>query len=802
MKRVITSLLLFFVLVCNAEPVKKPLVFYLKNLPQERIGEYTDSKIKSDLEAEGFIVIDLDCSTFPKTSPQLENALVEFHIDCKDVYSSYENALQAVDVDNIHYVPEGYTIKKDIPVWNIKDHGADGSLEYIMKQWNNVIVSKHGVDPVTSPEQMTNPDGSPIDYDLYMDIVYPSGNASAKVPLLINHGSNSPKWKSFAPGQSAEKMYRCMFPIGFLTTGYAFANIDHCYVPMARGETWGYFDAYTLDDWNGLASNTAFIRYLRLHLADYNLNGKIGSMGISKASYGAMRLSDPGNASGAEHFMFNSTPNTKPQPWAGGESHVDVVYTAAGQGTSRISKYVNDGCVPIITSAGVKDEYGQWAVYPKVVKHMNDIDHIHYPFWMQELGHTYPGMGEDFATGEDRYVVFKRFFDHFLKPSDATKADVFCIFPKEDAESVDAFGRSRMLPPDNYLPEFMLGLPVDTPLTVRFLEAFTVEAVSAAVKVTCVGDGSVIEGEWQPSMKNTNFSFTPSAPLEKGKAYRITVPTSLTSVSGAHPSAEVVRDFTVTEGADVSENIKTHRILPVDDTYTPVSLNKDPKGAKTEIKSSFNRYGEWKYYGYFKFDLSEVNPVRMNRVTVNLAMAAAVDSDVKLNIYKVTSEWDEETLVSDNRPTMESSYFAETVVTPTTSWIEIDVTDVVGKCLADGDRYFSMAVLLQSSESKSISVHSKETSREDMRPFMSVERSMPSSPTIYVDREVAAGSEVKLIVAADYEDEIKSVTWYVDDIKLDTDVVTLPAGEHKLKAQVEGPEEVGTDVIVKYIEAK
>ena len=804
MKKLITVIMsLSLALFCMAEPVKKPVVFYLKNLPQERIGEWTDEKIKGDLEAEGYIVIEVDCSSYPKTSPELEEALVQFHINCKNVYSSYENAYQVVDIDNVHYVPEGYTIKKNIPVWNIKDHGADGSLEYIMKQWNNVIVSKHGVDPVTSPEQMTNPDGSPLDYNLYLDIIYPSGNASAKVPLLMNHSSNSPRWRPFAPEQKTEVIYRNMFPIGFLTTGYAFANIDHCFVPLARGETWGYFDAYTLDDWNGLASNTAFVRYLRTHLDEYNLNGKIGTMGISKASYGSTRLSDPNNAAGSEYYMFNSTPNTKPQPWAEGESHVDVIYTAAGHGTSRIDKFVNSGCVPVITSAGVKDEYGQWAVYPKVVKHLNDIDHIHYPFWMQELGHTYPGMGEDFATGESRYVVFKRFYDHFLKPSEQTRADVFCIFPREGADEVDAFGKSRMLPPDNFLPEFMLGLPVDAPLTVRFLEAFAVEAVSAAVTVTCVEDGSVVEGEWTSSMKNTNFSFTPSAPMEKDKTYRITVPVSLSSLSGAHPSAEVVREFTITKGFEASGNVKTHRILPVDDTYTPVALNTTPRGDKTEIRSSQNKYGEWKYYGYLKFDLSEVNTVRMTRITVNLALAAAVDQDIKINAYTTSDEWDEENLVSNNRPTLASSYFAETVVTPSTSWVEIDVTDVVKACLDSGEEHFNMALLVPTSEaSKSVSFHSKETAKEDLRPFMSVERSMPSSPTIHVARELEAGQPVKLIVAADYEDEITSVTWYVNDVLSTTDVVTLDAGEYKLKAIVEGPEEVGTDVIVKYVEVK
>ena len=319
----------------------------------------------------------------------------------------------------------------------------------------------------------------------------------------------------------------------------------------------------------------------------------------------------------------------------------------------------------------------------------------------------------------------------------------------------------------------------------------------------CGGRGSVVEGEWTSSMKNTNFSFTPSAPMEKDKTYRITVPVSLSSLSGAHPSAEVVREFTITKGFEASGNVKTHRILPVDDTYTPVALNTTPRGDKTEIRSSQNKYGEWKYYGYLKFDLSEVNTVRMTRITVNLALAAAVDQDIKINAYTTSDEWDEENLVSNNRPTLASGYFAETVVTPSTSWVEIDVTDVVKACLDSGEEHFNMALLVPTSESsKSVSFHSKETAKEDLRPFMSVERSMPSSPTIHVARELEAGQPVKLIVAADYEDEITSVTWYVNDVLSTTDVVTLDAGEYKLKAIVEGPEEVGTDVIVKYVEVK
>ena len=152
---------------------------------------------------------------------------------------------------------------------------------------------------------------------------------------------------------------------------------------------------------------------------------------------------------------------------------------------------------------------------------------------------------------------------------------------------------------------------------------------------------------------------------------------------------------------------------------------------------------------------------------------------------------------------MASNYFAQVIVKPSTSWIEVDVTDLVKDCIANGERYFSFCTNIPGSESSTyVNVHSKEATNESMRPFMSVERSMPSSPTIHVAREQEAGRPVKLIVAADYEDEITSVTWYVNDVLSTTDVVTLDAGEYKLKAIVEGPEEVGTDIIVKYIVVK
>ena len=797
-KTLITLVLYSIVTLCAAGPIKKPLAFYMKNLPQERIGEWTDEEIKADLESKGFIVVEHDCSSYPRTPVELKDALVEAFTEFGKTLSKYETSDVVVDEKSVFCVPEGYTVTPNIPIWNIETHGAEGSVDLIIKRWNESIVADFGVEPVTSVEQMYDKEGNPIDLNLYIDIVHPSGNASKKVPLLLNFSSSSQRMSTFRPEGD-----RGGIPFGFLTSGYAFASADHCYNPLAKDHIWKYYSWYSLEDWNGLYSAQAYIRYLRLHLNDFNLSGKIGVMGISKASYSAVRVADPRNASGSEHFNLNSTPNTKPQPWTEGESHVDVSYAAAGNGTDRIPKYINSGCVPMLTSAGKTDQYGKWEDYPPVVKHLNDIDHIHYAFWMEELGHTMPAKGVDFATGESRYVLFKRFFDHYLMPSDETKADVFCVFPKEGATSVDAFGYSRLMPADNFLPEYMLGLPLATPVTVRFLEEFSIDAISTSLTVTCVDDNTVVPGEWTSFMKNTSFSFTPSVAMEKGKTYRITIPTSLSSVSGAHPSVEFTRDFIVTEGFQSTDNVKTHRILPTDDSYTKFVKGTEPNGSKEGINLRWSTYGDWRFVGYFKFDLSKVNPVRMTKATVNLALSAAVEHDIKVNFHKTTTDWSETDMVSANKPQMESGYFTQLTVTPSTAWVEVDITEVLKKCIENGEPYFSMAANIPNTEDDIyVRLYTKEAANEQVRPFMSVERSMPSSPTIHVARELEAGQPVKLIVAADYEDEIKSVTWYVNDVLSTTDVVTLDAGEYKFKAIVEGPEEVGTDIIVKYIEVK
>lgn len=579
-----------------AEPDRAPVAFYLKNLPQERVGGWSDRQIRSSLESDGFIVIEVDCSEFPKSSPELEEALVLFHKDCKDIYSRYEDSARIADMNNIFYVPEGYTVTRNIPVWNILEHGAEGSAQWVMNTWNDHIVSRYGMPEVSSPDQMTCPDGRPLDWNLYMDIVHPSGNASRTVPLLLVYGSASPRMTSFRPQATPGRLFRNIFPIGFLTSGYAFAIYDHCYNPLAKSDAWKHFKQYTLDDYNVLASSTAAMRYLRTHQKEYNLDGKIGVMGISKASASAMRVAEADNAGACEFLSMNPMAEEKPQPWSGADSRADVAYLAAGVGAERAFMYIDENSCPLITSAGLTDEYQQWDVYPDVVRHMRSEDLIHLDFWMDDLGHTFPCTGDDFATGESRYVLFKRFFDSCLKKS--RHADVLYILPREGCSLVDEYGCSRTLLPDSMLPKapsrymdafknwewasqycgtvmrlstgeekyvvfkdyLLMGsdalesgnifyadyqeLPDRSPITVRFMEPFCLDEIRKKVTVSAE-DGSSVSGVWTSSMKGTCFTFNPESPLKAEVSYNINVPATLRSMSGRCPSRHMKRDFRI-----------------------------------------------------------------------------------------------------------------------------------------------------------------------------------------------------------------------------------------------------------------
>lgn len=534
-----------YIISVNNTKNKAPVVIYLKSLSGPRLGTDTDESIVKDMLTEGYMVVQLDCHQLPAESPQKELLLTNLNQEIASYFSKAIGDEAVADLQQVYFVPSGYRIARDQVFWNIEEYGAPGTLDYIVQTYNNYIVKRRKLKPIQDPSELRGPKGNKLDYNLRMDIIYPSGSVKGGVPIVVNYATQSLRISMFsAKKKGAERM---VYPIGFLLSGYAWANVDHAYNPLARHENFGHInEIYTLDNWNALASATASIRFLRSKQDTYNLNGKIGAMGISKASYSVTRLADTQNAKLKEYRTFRAA-EEKPQPeqpWKGFASTIDVAYTSAGHGIRRL-EYMNDNTVPIVTSAGQFDKFKMWDLFPTVTSTMAKKQLNFLGLWMEDLGHTYP-VNRDFSTGFGRYELTKKFFDQHLHPFGKTNLEVLFILPSNGHQDVQADGMTKAFPDQASLPADMKGIPLYNPITVRFARSVDPSFISTTtVLITEKGKAKGIQGEWHPSFRNTRFQFIPTAPLKAGKTYTITLSDSITDTEGNRISPFPVYEFTV-----------------------------------------------------------------------------------------------------------------------------------------------------------------------------------------------------------------------------------------------------------------
>lgn len=515
---------------------------YLTKLKIKRVGTDSDETILSDLQKEGFLTIELDCSNISSTSPQMEEELLSFHTELPILLLKAIQNKNLVNLQDVYLVPAGYTIMRNLAYWNTLEHGAYGTGEYIVKNYNKNAVKKYKAPPVEKVEEIRDRNGEMLDYNLHMDIVYPTGKLNSGVPLVVNFATQSQRMGMFSVEKAAPE--RMIYPIGFLLSGYAWANVDHSFITTNRTEYYGFVNGdYSLDKWNGLASSTAAIRFLRSNSKKYNLNDKIGAMGISKASYAVVRLADSEHEGLPEYAEFKGFKkgSPKPQPNSGVSSKIDVGYTAAGFGTDHFT-YVTRTTVPLAMSAGKFDKFKKWDPFPKLLAQCeaNDINYL--PFWMEDMGHTYP-VGKDYATGENRYYLLRRFFDAQLK--DEARLQVLYILPSNGNSEVFIDGSTSNLSPTVAPPPNMEGLPMSSTITIRFTESVPSASVnSRTVKITDFKTGTEINGEWKTSLKNTRHDFIPSKSLESKTQYQIKLLTTINNNKNKAIEREIVQYFT------------------------------------------------------------------------------------------------------------------------------------------------------------------------------------------------------------------------------------------------------------------
>jgi hypothetical protein len=498
------------------------VIVYVKNSAWDRIGQESDLSILSDYIKKKFIVITIDFGNDNlAVSPRFDKDLHEIF---KSVYG-YKTESLLKDINLIpkeyrcFFLPEGYRVATDLVYWEIDKHAAYGTLEYIMKSYNEDIVPKlPGLKPVSSPMEMVDRYGNPFDFTVKMDIVYPS-QAKKKLPAVVYSA-----WQA-ARNPNGEPIGYLPHFAGFTTRGYVYVVMGHCYNPCVVH--YFHYAKFTLDEWNGFACYTAAMRYINANAGKYSINTEhIGMLGHSKGEYAVTRLSDPNHDGGKEISRFEGFPegSPEPQPWPGYPSKIAVGYQSMGMGLFE-PEYITHDYVPTIVACGEKErDVISKEGHPAFVKRLEELDVNYINLFMQGLGHEV-AYGFDERMGVDRYQLMHDFFDRYLRVEEKLPPVVLVISPRDNKEDVSPAAEISI----DFAPV------IDTQSIIR----------EKGILIIRAKNNREVDGSWKVSHGGTRFTFLPKKALNKNEQYSIIVTTKVKDKAGTHLDKEKIVQFKV-----------------------------------------------------------------------------------------------------------------------------------------------------------------------------------------------------------------------------------------------------------------
>jgi uncharacterized protein (TIGR02145 family) len=522
----------------------RDVIVYIKNSAWERIGREPDLSILKDFLKKKFIVITLDFGNDPKAvSPYIDN-------DINDIYSAvfgYRTKSLFADTRLIpkeyrcFVIPEGYRVATDLVYWEIDKHGVYGTMEYIMKTYNEEIVPRvPGLKTASTPGEMVDRKGKPFDYGIKMDILYPS-QSGKKLPAFFYSETSQNRNAHCEPTSDGAHLN------WFQLRGYVYIVMGHCFNPCTV-HYW-HFGDFTLDHWNGLACYSAAMRYIYANSYKYNINTSfIGGMGISKGQYAITRLSDPSHDSGKESKKFESLPEgtpepgsmpgqivyitrqalregtPEPQPWKGYPSKITCGWQGMGMGSFE-SEYITPDYVPTIYACGENDrEVITREAYPRFLNRLEELDVNYINLFMQGLGHSL-SYGYDKRMGVDRYQLVIDFFDRYLKVEDKLPPVALVVVPRDSAENVSPTSEISV----NFAPVIDENTILD----------------NNGIRVISFSDNMPVKGSWKVSHGGTKFSFTPEQALKRGEDYMIIISARVRDKAGIYLEEEKTVHFKV-----------------------------------------------------------------------------------------------------------------------------------------------------------------------------------------------------------------------------------------------------------------
>lgn len=597
-----------------------PVILYVVNTNTERIGKGTDKEIITSMLDRGYIVTVLDYKNNAlATGQEIEWSTQMLRALVWENNGFFENDyIPNGQYPDTHVVPAGYNVSLNNVFWETDKHAGDGVLEFLVNNWNTDFrgvkaekavkwVYQDGTrKPVenatdgTSPEwysdsslktvdqengqytkikyavakdvtDLANPDGTPVDLNNYINIIYPV-DPENEVPVLCIAGSSN------HISDSTHNIERPQFN-GFLFRGYAGVVYDYAFVPMLRTNSWGNYtgskstyptavtgdsDNYGVHMYNNKRVTTAAMRYIR-YLAKsqpqtFKLDtANIGVIGNSKG--GAMSFL---GEKVIQSPLVNKEDYTSTESW---ENAIDekinsFISRRAHEGHHNETRYQNkktssytlngvtidggekqpwltfngeemiSGAQLIYASNGVNEEDISEGHSPQIImNHFNDpwhyysvtsnianICHSHnIPNLLLEvpLGHTF-AYGPDMNYNIDTYEAMFDFMGYWLKNE---PVKVIYTSPQDGGA----------------------GVSPDSKITVKFSGSVSKEQVEKNIEIKD-SEGIRKSGIWKSSDGNTTWEFIPDVLLGKTK-YTLTVSNSLVGENNVKMASDYTAEF-------------------------------------------------------------------------------------------------------------------------------------------------------------------------------------------------------------------------------------------------------------------
>ena len=528
----------------------RDVCLYLIHTALPRIGRGEDVDIIRDLLARGFAVVVVDYAH-------------DIRADVPDLDFSVQSLIEQIEKGAIplgipfvpsHFLalPAGYTARVGIPFYNYEENGADGVVDAIVDIWNhslsrmtgrfakgNVFKVKWGQktdrdgNPIfdengqpiykkvregavwTDAEERILPvgytiaegiedcvrsDGSPIDLNLYLDLVYPV-DPEKPVPIMAHHSSAEER---FQP----QPLFH-----GYAMRGYACVNYEHCYTPMARRTHFGYFEGeisegrradFTLRFVTGMTQMSSAIRLVRKLIEMYPdeyrfLPDRIGSYGGSKgAPTNILGTAHPELLPPEEYLPGRWGENHQPQPnthYENGEpipSNVQFAYSSSGGGGTFLFK---DQCPMCVTRGEVDGAFVSSSHMGMITSALRYNDTPVLDMSMPGVGHRVI-FGYSEARDYDMYNALFTYSAYYLKNA---PSECLWILPVDGAKE----------------------LGQDTVIRVKFSGEHTEEEILSGVRLTHE-DGTPLTVRVKGTFRGNEWAFTP-LDLRAGEKVRVEV---------------------------------------------------------------------------------------------------------------------------------------------------------------------------------------------------------------------------------------------------------------------------------------